>query len=59
MNEKQIEAEKQYYIAMSVAKSMFKKGVISAEVLSIIQTNLLDKFKPISATLLSGDPLTF
>lgn len=59
MSEQQLEAEKQYYTAMAVANSMFKKGIISAEVLAIIQTNLLDKFKPISATLLSGNPLTF
>lgn len=60
MNERQqLEAEKQYYTAMAVANSMFQKGVISADVLAIIQTNLLDKFKPISATLLSGKALTF
>lgn len=60
MNEQQqLEAEKQYYTAMTVATSMHEKGVISADVLAIIQTNLLDKFRPISATLLSGIALTF
>ncbi len=47
-----------YYISISIAKSMFQKGVIDEEVLAIIDTNLLEKYRPISATLLSGRPLT-
>ncbi len=58
MNKQQLEAEQQYYIAMSAAKSMFQNGIISAEVLAIIDTKLLEKWKPISATLLSDIPLT-
>ena len=58
MNEKQLEAEQQYYLAISAAKSMFQNGIISAEVLAIIDTKLLEKWQPISATLLSDNPLT-
>lgn len=58
MNEKQLEAEQQHYLAISVAKSMFQSGIISAEVLAIIDTKLLEKWQPISAILLSDNPLT-
>lgn len=58
MNEKEIQAEQQYYLVLSVAKSMHRKGIISAEVLAIIDTKLLEKYRPISATLLSGNSLT-
>lgn len=58
MSEKEFQAEKLYYISMSIAKSMFRKGVIDEEVLTIIDTKLLEKYRPVSATLLSGNPLT-
>jgi hypothetical protein len=58
MSEKQFQAEKLYYISISIAKSMLEKGVIDREVFAIIDTKLLEKYRPISATLLSGNPLT-
>lgn len=58
MSEKQFQAEKFYYISISIAKSMLEKGVIDREVYAIIDTKLLEKYRPISATLLSGKPLT-
>lgn len=58
MSEKEFQAEKLYYISLSIAKSMVRKGVIDEDVLAIIDTNLLEKYRPISATLLSGRPLT-
>lgn len=58
MSEKDFQAEKLYYISLSIAKSMFQKGVIDEEVLTVIDTKLLEKYRPISATLLSGKPLT-
>ena len=57
MDEKEFEAEKLYYISMSIAKSMFEKGIIDEEVLAIIDTKLLEKYRPISGTLLTGKPL--
>jgi hypothetical protein len=58
MSEKQFQAEKLYYISISIAKSMLEKGIIDREVFAIIDTKLLKKYRPISATLLSGKPLT-
>ena len=58
MTEEQFRAEKLYYISLSIAKSMLEKGVIDEEVLAIIDTKLLEKYRPISGTLLAGRPLT-
>lgn len=57
MGEKEFEAEKLYYISMSVARSMLRKGIIDEEVLAIIDTKLLEKYRPVSGTLLAGKPL--
>lgn len=57
MTEEQFRAEKLYYISLSIAKSMLEKGVINEEVLAIIDTKLLEKYRPISGTLLAGKPL--
>lgn len=58
MSEKEFQAEKLYYISVSIAKSMLEKGIIGEEVLAIIETKLLEKYRPVSAVLLSGKPLT-
>ena len=57
MDEKEFEAEKLYYISMSIARCMLQKGIIDEEVLAIIDTKLLEKYRPISCTLLVGKPL--
>lgn len=57
MSEKEFQAEKMYYLSLSIAKSMLEKGVIDEEVLSIIDMKLLEKYRPVSSTLLSGNPL--
>ena len=57
MDEKEFEAEKLYYISMSIAKSMLEKGIIDEEVLAIIDTKLLEKYRPTLGTLLAGKPL--
>lgn len=46
MTEEQFRAEKLYYISLSIAKSMLEKGVIDEEVLAIIDTKLLEKYRP-------------
>ncbi len=43
MTEEQFQAEKLYYISISIAKSMLEKGIIDEEVLAIIDTKLLEK----------------
>ena len=48
MAEEQFQAEKLYYIPRSIAKSMLEKGVID--------TKLLEKYRPVSGTLLAGKP---
>lgn len=57
MTEKQFQAEKLYYISISIAKSMLKKGIIDRDVYTILDTKLLEKYRPISSILLSGKPL--
>lgn len=57
MSDEQFRAEKLYYISLSIAKSMLEKGIIDKEVLAIIDTKLLGKYHPVSATLLAGKPL--
>ena len=58
MSKQTLQAEKQYYIARSIAKSMLVKGIIDEDVFTVIDTNLLEKYQPISATLLSDTSLT-
>lgn len=58
MTDEQFRAEKLYYISLSIAKSMLEKGVIDREVFTIIDTKLLEKYRPVSGTLLAGKSLT-
>lgn len=58
MNEKEFQKEKLYYISVSIAKSMLEKGVIDNEIYTIIDTKLIERYRPISVALLSGTPLT-
>lgn len=53
----QFEREKLYYISISIAKTMLKRGIIDEEVYAIIDTKLLEMYRPISAVLLSGKSL--
>ncbi len=50
--------ELMYRMALSVAKAMLKKGIISREEYSEIDTILLEKYRPTLGTLLAGKPLT-
>ena len=53
----QFELEKLYYISISIAKTMLQRGIIDEEVYAIIDTILLEMYRPISAILISGKPL--
>ena len=58
MGRKEFRAELMYRIALSVAKAMMVKGVVTAEEYCQIDTSLLGKYHPVLGTLLSGKPLT-
>ena len=57
MTKEQFRAERLYQMSLSVAKTMLRKGVISEEEYSEIDTILLQKYQPILGTLLAGKPL--
>lgn len=57
MTEEQFRAEKLYCISLSIAKSMLEKDVIDKEAFTIIDTKLLEKYRPVSDTLLAGKRL--
>ena len=57
MDKEQFRAERLYQISLSIAKSMLEKGTISEEEYTQIDTILLEKYRPILGTLLSGNPL--
>ena len=58
MHRSDFKSEKQYYISINIAKSMLEKGIITKDVFDVIDTNLKEKYKPISVILISGKPLT-
>ena len=58
MTKEQFRAERLYQMSLSVAKTMLQKGVVSEEEYKQIDTILLEKYRPILGTLLSGKPLT-
>jgi hypothetical protein len=53
MTEIQFQAEKRYQVAISMAKSLLEKGLLTQEEYAIIDTILLGKFQPALGTLLS------
>ena len=52
MTEKQFYCETKYMAALSVAKEMFKKGIIDNSDLEKIKKLLIAKFKPIISSIL-------
>ena len=58
MNEEMFNAEKLYRATMAIAKSMLTKGLITSDEYNIIDTKMLDKYRPIFGTLLSQTCLT-
>ena len=57
VSKEQFRAERLYLMSLSVAKSMLRKGVISEDEYSEIDTILLEKYRPTLGTLLAGKPL--
>ena len=57
MPDKEFQSEKQYLTAASLAESMLKAELITQNERTIIDTILLEKFRPSLSTLLSGKSL--
>jgi len=57
VTEAQFQSEKLYYISLSIAKAMLRKGIISEGVFTVIDTKLLAEYRPISGTLLARKEL--
>ena len=53
MNEDQFEREKLYQATMNMFRSMLKKGLITEEQYAIIDTKMLEKYRPLLGTLFS------
>lgn len=58
MDKREFRAERLYLMSRSVAESMLKKGILSEDEFTQIDTILLEKYRPTLGTLLSGKPLT-
>lgn len=58
MDKRDFRAERLYLMSRSVAESMRKKGILSEDEFTQIDTILLEKYRPTLGTLLSGKPLT-
>lgn len=57
MGEEEFRAEKMYLLCLGTAKKMLKRGIISEDEFTQIDTILLEKYKPTLSTLLSGKDL--
>jgi len=58
MTEKQFQAEKQYQVALAMAKTILEKGLLTREEYAAIDAILLDRFRPCLGALLSDNALT-
>jgi len=57
MSTEQFEAEKNYQVLMSMAKSLRNKGLLTEEEYAEIDTRLKAKYQPLFGTLLSENSL--
>lgn len=58
MTDEQFSAEKTYQVSRALAKSMFKKGILTADEFAEIDTILLRKYHPLLGILFSQNRLT-
>jgi len=54
VNNEQFERERRYQSAISIARTMFRKGLITEEELRVIDTILLEKYRPLLGSLCSA-----
>lgn len=57
MNDADFEREKAYQTTMSLVRQLRKNGTVTDEEYKKIDTIMLEKYRPILGTLLSGKPL--
>lgn len=57
MNDTDFEREKAYQTTMSLVRQLRKNGTFTDEDYRRIDTMMLEKYRPILGTLLSGKPL--
>jgi len=50
-------AEMQYLTALSIARNLLEKGLLTADEYTVIDTILTERFKPSLGKLLSENPL--
>ena len=53
MSKKELHNDMLYHAAISMAKSMLEKGLITEEQYAIIDTKMLEKYRPLLGTLFS------
>ena len=58
MTETQFHAEKQYQVALAIARTLLNKGLLTRNEYAAIDAILLDKFQPCLGALLSDNSLT-
>lgn len=58
MTSKEYSNEFQYQLTMSLVRQLKKSGTISDNEYKQIDTIMLEKYRPVLGTLLSGNPLT-
>ncbi len=57
MNDEDFEREKAYQTTMSLVRQLRNNGAVNDEEYKKIDTIMLEKYRPILGTLLSGKPL--
>ena len=57
MDKKEFQSEKLYQMGLFAARTMLKKGLITEEELSEIDTIFLDLYRPVFSSLLAGKSL--
>ena len=58
MSEFQFQAEKQYQVSLAITTSLLKRGLLTQAEYNLIDSRLLEKFRPSLGTLLSENALT-
>ena len=59
MTEEQFEREKCYHASMNLFQTMLKNGLITPEQYAIIDTRMLEKYRPLLGTLFAAQSLTY